>query len=94
MFFLPYHRIPHFQDLLFLILYQKHPQALQTRYKLEKLPEQPEAIFEAIGRRRGLLASGNSVRVEDAAFLLLQEFRTGKLGAFTLDEPNEWGFSC
>lgn len=75
-------------------LYQKHPQALQTRYKLEKLPEQPEAIFEAIGRRRGLLASGNAVRVEDAAFLLLQEFRTGKLGAFTLDEPNEWGFSC
>ncbi|MCL1872943.1 MAG: ribosome biogenesis GTPase YlqF [Clostridiales bacterium] len=68
-------------------LAQEHPHALPERYKLESLPLEPQEIIEAIGQKRGLLASGGLVRRDDAALLLLQEFRNGKLGRFTLDRP-------
>lgn len=62
---------------------------LAERYKLQ--PEAlagrlPEQVLEDIGRGRGLLAAGGVVRLEEAARLLLAEFRNGKIGRFTLDE--------
>lgn len=66
------------------------PEALIKRYRLEGLSEHNQGVLEDIGRKRGLLSQGNTVRLEDAAFLLLQEFRNGKLGAFTLDDPDEF----
>lgn len=62
---------------------------LAERYKLQ--PEAlagllPEQVLEDIGRGRGLLAGGGVVRLEEAARLLLAEFRNGKIGRFTLDE--------
>lgn len=64
------------------------PQALAERYKIEILAEDtPEEIMEKIGRSRGMLAAGGVVRVEDAAKIVLAEFRNGKLGRYTLDMP-------
>jgi len=68
-------------------LTQEHPSALLERYKLPDLPDNPQEIIEVIGQKRGLLASGGLVRWDDAALLLLQEFRNGKLGRFTMDIP-------
>ncbi len=68
-------------------LSRKSPQSLRERYGLTELPDHPQEILTAIGRRRGLLAAGGQVRLEDAAYLFLQEFRSGKLGRFTLEEP-------
>lgn len=86
------HVFPVFQVSQELVLWLKEhePAALKERYALENLGH-PQEILEEIGRKRGLLSAGNTVRLEDAAFLLLHEFRTGKLGAFTLDNP--WDFS-
>lgn len=63
---------------------------LAERYKLaaaELAAGEPELLLEAIGRRRGLLAAGGVVRLEETARLLLAEFRNGKIGRFTMDIP-------
>lgn len=61
---------------------------LAERYKLaaaELAVSEPELLLEAIGRRRGLLAAGGVVRLEETARLVLAEFRNGKIGRFTMD---------
>ena len=63
------------------------PNALSGRFKIEIADnDSPEVILEKIGKARGMLAAGGVVRVEDAARILLAEFRNGKLGRFTLDK--------
>lgn len=49
------------------------------------------AMLEAIGRRRGCLVAGGRVELERAATIVLTEFRKGKLGTYTLDEPPDAG---
>ncbi len=68
-------------------LMQKYPSSLVERYQLASLPEHPEELLEQIGRKRGMLLSGGIVNMEAATVLLLQEFRNGKLGRFTLEKP-------
>ncbi len=73
------------------LLKNKAPQLLMARYKLDALPEEPEAIITEIAKSRGMLGPGGKPREEDAAMVLLQEFRVGKLGPLTLELPNEDG---
>jgi ribosome biogenesis GTPase A len=74
----------------------RYPEALLTGYKLNKLPEREEEdndiaygyrLLEAAARRRGFLISGGEVDTERMAKILLDEFRGGKLGRFTLEMP-------
>ena len=44
-------------------------------------------ILEAIGRRRGFLVSGGEINTERAAIILMDEFRSGKLGRISLELP-------
>ena len=44
-------------------------------------------IFHIIGRKRGAIVSGGQVDEEKVANLLLEEFRSGKLGRITLEKP-------
>ena len=71
------------------LLLQIAPQAIMERYKLDPLPDNPEQLFPAIALSRGMLAAGGKTRDEDAAMVFLQEFRAGKLGRFTLDDPDQ-----
>ena len=70
------------------LLWEKYPSALRARYGIE-LPEDAEGfeILEACGRKRGFLVAGGEVNTERMAKTLLDEFRNGKLGRFTLEEP-------
>jgi ribosome biogenesis GTPase A len=71
-------------------LLEVKPQIIEERYKIEILVEDnAETIIEKIGRSRGMLAAGGIVKTEDAAKILLAEFRNGKLGRFTLDIPKD-----
>ena len=45
-------------------------------------------LLEAGGRKRGFLISGGEVDTERMAKILLDEFRGGKLGRFTLELPD------
>lgn len=67
--------------------FQEHyPQALTSRFG-ELDAEHP---LEQIGRKRGCLLPGGVVDLNQAAAVVLKDFRSGKLGAVTLDlSPNE-----
>lgn len=67
-------------------LVQNTPGRLTARYGV---PESGPAheILEAIGKRRGFLRSGAEVDTLKVAIMLLDEFRGGKLGRITMDEP-------
>lgn len=67
-----------------------YPAALEARYQV--LPEPGDsgcALLTKAGRRRGFLISGGEVDTERMARILLDEFRGGKLGRFTLELPEE-----
>lgn len=62
------------------------PDVLRERYGV--VPgKDPGEYLEMIGRKRGFLAPGGVVKIEQTALMLLQEFRNGKLGKFCLDIP-------
>lgn len=73
----------------------RYPAALETRYKLEVPARTGEeeriaygyALLEQAAQRRGFLVSGGEVDTERMAKILLDEFRGGKLGRFTLEMP-------
>ncbi len=72
------------------LLLEHYPQTLENRYRI-KDPEETEgyALLELAGRRRGFLISGGEVDTERMARVLLEEYRSGKLGRMTLEWPEE-----
>ena len=83
---------------LMAFLAEHYPEALKAGYKLPALPEREEGendvafgyrLLETAGRRRGFLVSGGEIDTERMAKILLDEFRSGKLGRFTLEAPPE-----
>ena len=73
-----------------------YPDSIMTAYKLPSLPEREQQendvawgyrLLQAAGRKRGFLISGGEVDTERMAKILLDEFRGGKLGRFTLELP-------
>lgn len=68
-------------------LAKSYPALLCARYKLESIPEelQPYQVVELIGKKRGFLVSGGEINTERTANMLLDEFRSGKIGRITLD---------
>lgn len=72
------------------LLHRFYPQVLQERYRVEAQPGTPGwELLEQAGRKRGYLISGGEVHTERMAKVLLDEFRSGKLGKFTLEMPEE-----
>ena len=72
------------------ILGQRYPQAITDRYKVEPQPGLAGwELLEACGRKRGFLISGGEVDTERMARVLLEEYRSGKLGNFTLEIPQD-----
>ena len=67
-----------------------YPEALTERYKITVEPgEDGWALLNKAGRKRGFLISGGEVDTERMSRILLDEFRGGKLGRFTLEAPND-----
>ncbi len=71
-------------------LRHKYPALLAARYRLteEELREgEDHELLERIGRRRGFLIAGGEIDTERTAVMLLDEFRGGRIGRITLEEP-------
>ena len=65
-------------------------QTLLERYKVEAPAGTPGwQLLEMAARKRGYLISGGEVNTERMAKVLLDEFRSGKLGNFTLEMPED-----
>ena len=66
-----------------------YPAMLTERYKLGNLPSVDELddydLFLLIGKKRGFLIAGGEINVERTANMLLDEFRSCKIGRITLD---------
>ncbi len=60
---------------------------LEARFKLGSTPAGAEALLEAIGARRGFLRAGGRVDMHKASEVLVNEFRSGKLGRISLERP-------
>ena len=72
------------------LLRDRYPKALAERYRMEVDRDAPGwKLLERAGRKRGMLVSGGEVDTERMAKVLLDEFRAGKLGRFTLETPEE-----
>jgi len=77
------------------VLAQKYPEALALRYRLDvsglKAGADPYGIFSQIGKNRGLVAPGGEIDHERCAKTILTEFRGGKIGRISLEEPDGLG---
>jgi len=79
------------QNLL-QVLAEKFPEKLKSRYKLEDIPEgiASEELLKSIGRKRGCIIAGGEIDVLRASAMLLDEFRGGKIGAISLESPEDF----
>ncbi|WP_437511023.1 ribosome biogenesis GTPase YlqF [Sorangium sp. So ce1099] len=66
---------------------RRYPELLVARYKLKELPASAAALIEEIGRRRGCLRGGGAVDLHKASDILVHDFRAGRLGRISLEEP-------
>ncbi len=83
---------------LFEQLWQRYPAAVRERYKID-LPEGARGyeLLEEAGRKRGFLMARAEIDTERMARVLLEEYRSGKLGRLTFEGPEiyeEGGAAC
>lgn len=75
---------------LMALLWKRYPQAVQERYGIDMPEDTPGyELLEAAGRKRGFLMARGEINTERMAKVLLDEYRSGKLGRFTLEEPED-----
>lgn len=72
------------------MLAKRYPEAVRERYRID-IPGEIDsyALLTEAGRKRGYLVSGGEVDTERMAKVLLEEYRSCKLGRFTLESPEE-----
>lgn len=68
------------------------PKEFMTRYKLtedETKGLDSYDLFELVGRKRGFLISGGEINHQRTAEMLLEEFRSAKIGRISLEKPTK-----
>ena len=75
---------------LMSLLWRYYPNVLKERYKID-MPEDAKGyeLLEEAGRKRGYLLARGEINTERMAKVLLDEYRAGKLGHFTLEMPED-----
>ena len=72
------------------VLWKYYPDTLKNRYKIDMDADVPGyMLLEEAGRKRGYLVSGGEINTERMAKVLLDEYRSGKLGLLTFEDPEE-----
>lgn len=72
------------------LLHKYYPQTLLERYKVDAPEGTPGyELLEMAGRKRGFLLARGEIHTERMAKVLMDEFRSGKLGKFTLEIPED-----
>lgn len=71
-------------------LFDLYPDEFCTRYKLVREDIEELDSYDllcAVGKKRGFLISGGEINTERAALMLLEEFRSSKIGRLSLERP-------
>ena len=76
--------------LLLKFLDAHYPDAVKERYGREDETLAGAALLEWIGARRGCLKKGGEIDYEKAAAVILDDFRSGKLGRISLETPEDY----
>ena len=71
-------------------LMEIEPEKLKARYKLEELGETPLETMEMIGRKRGFILGRQELDYTRIAQTVLNEYREGKIGQISLEEPMDY----
>ena len=72
------------------LLWKYYPDTLRTRYGIDVAEDLPGyELIEEMGRKRGYLLARGEIHTERMSKVLLDEYRSGKLGKFTLEMPEE-----
>lgn len=70
------------------------PNAFMSRYKISQAEldscEMDYEVFELVGKKRGFLISGGEINTERTAATLLEEFRSAKIGAISIESPEDY----
>ncbi len=67
------------------LLIPLYPKLLNERYKIAEFPEDSYDALCLLGKKRGMMIRGGETDTERAAEMLLQEFRSCKIGKITLE---------
>lgn len=70
-------------------LYREYPNALEERYHIN-LCEDAYKVLEEICVSRRCFLKGEQPDILRAASIVIDDFRSGKLGRITLESPKEW----
>ena len=75
---------------LFSLLWQRYPESVKTRYGID-MPEDAQGyeLLEAAGKKRGYLLARGEINTERMAKVLVDEYRSGKLGHLTFEMPED-----
>lgn len=68
------------------LLSKRYPARLKERYSLTALPDEPQALIEAIGTSRGALLKGGEVDVDRVVKFVLADIRESKFGRISFDK--------
>lgn len=71
------------------LLFDEYKENLKLRFKLgldDLSNVSGYELLELVGKKRGMLISGGEIDTERAAYMVLDEFRDGKLGKITLEK--------
>ena len=71
-------------DYLLDFFKERYPSILEARFDIKDINEN-HAVLEQIAKKRGLLGQSGVLQIENAASLLLKEFKDGKLGRISLE---------
>ena len=69
------------------VLADRYPQMLKERYKLEGIADTPLENMENMALKRGCILPGKRIDYERIGKLVLDEFRSAKIGRVTLEMP-------
>ena len=67
------------------VLAENYPDLLQERYKLDEIAETPLENMENMAMKRGCILPGKRIDYERIGKLVLDEFRSAKIGRITLE---------
>ncbi len=70
------------------ILLEKYPGVLTARYGVDEALDAPRLLME-VARNRNCIKRGDELDYSKAAALIVEEFRSGKLGRITLEFPKK-----
>ena len=73
----------------YLIEYLKntYPNKLKERYNVELDAKETMDIINEIAKKRGAIISGGNINMQKVSDIILNEFRSGKLGRITIELP-------